>query len=89
MLSVDRDSGIVGPPDNLLSTRGDTPIDATVRAATGVKKRSRGIFAVGQVVKDKFSPRSYGQDTILTWSNFLDLHAWSRAVLQRRARGGG
>ena len=52
---------------------GDTPIDATVRAATGVKKQSRGIFAVGQAVKDKFSLRSYGQDTILTWSNFLDL----------------
>ena len=32
---------------------GDTPIDATVRAATGVKKRSRG-QGVFSPVKDKF-----------------------------------
>ena len=27
------------------------------------------------MVKDKFSLQSYSEDTILTWSNFLDLHS--------------
>ena len=30
------------------------PIGAVVTAATGVKKRSRAVFGVGQAVKDNF-----------------------------------